>query len=98
MLYFSKQLLECLSLMMVVLVSPSLHHITHSHLEKKKRSAEHLCKLPVNLSRYRLHRCYNWTHNKAAGKKRYLVWQHMVQLLCPLQHSLEMTCKEQHLF
>lgn len=72
---------------------------TFSFSLKKKRSAENLCELPVNLSRYRQHHCYNWTHNKAAWKKRYLFWQHMVQLLCPtLLHSVEMTCKKQHLF
>lgn len=72
---------------------------TTSHTLKNKRSAVHLRQLAVDLSRYRQHRLYNWTHNKAAEKKRYLFWQHMVRLLCPtLLHSVEMTCKEQHLF
>lgn len=58
-LHLPKHLLECLSLMTEVLVSPSLH-ITSS----VKRSAEHLCQLPVNWRRYGQHRLYKRTCNK----------------------------------
>lgn len=49
--------------------SQSTQYITYGNL-KKKTSAENLCELPDNLSRYRQHHCYNWTHNKAAGRKK----------------------------
>lgn len=90
---YPKLLLECFSLMTEALVSPP-HHIL---CLKNKSSADHL---PVgSLRGFRQHRLYNWTHNKAAEKKRYLFWQHIVQLFGPtLLHSIDMTCKEQHLF